>query len=212
MNNSFRSNRSSNGFTLIELLVVISIIAVLAGLAFPALQGALDTAKKAQASTMCNQLATAVTMYNTEYGVWPSKTSSSTDDSCKYADSDGDWTSLVKCLNGNNSVANPSSSPSNGTPSNSRFIQFMSFNKKDMKGYPASPTDVLYSPVTKAEDTAQKRYYTLICDGDYNGTISVPDLTSANNTQSGSTISQGVAVWANGDKTGANTKKVASYR
>lgn len=199
-------------FTLIELLVVISIIAVLAGLAFPALQGALDTAKKAQASTMCNQLATAVTMYNTEYGVWPSKSNPSSDTSCTYANTDGDWTALVKCLNGNNSVANPGTA-TDGSPSNSRFIQFMSFNKKDMKGYPNNTTDVLYSPVTKAQKSPQQRYYYLICDGDYDGVIKVPDLASTSSKAvNDATIAQGVAAWANGDADGYNSKKVSSFK
>lgn len=60
-----------HAFTLIELLVVISIIAILASLAFPAVNGALDTAKKAQAKNNAVQIATAVAAYETEYGRLP---------------------------------------------------------------------------------------------------------------------------------------------
>jgi len=60
-----------HAFTLIELLVVISIIAILASLAFPAVNGALDSAKKAQAKNNAVQIATAVTAYETEYGKLP---------------------------------------------------------------------------------------------------------------------------------------------
>lgn len=62
---------SRRAFTLIELLVVISIIAILAALAFPAVNGALDSAKKAQAKNAAVQIATAVTAYETEYGRLP---------------------------------------------------------------------------------------------------------------------------------------------
>lgn len=62
---------SKRAFTLIELLVVISIIAILASLAFPAVNGALDSAKKAQAKNAAVQIATAVTAYETEYGRLP---------------------------------------------------------------------------------------------------------------------------------------------
>ena len=58
-------------FTLIELLVVISIIAILASLAFPAIGGAMDSAKKAQAKNNAVQIANAVVAYETEYGKLP---------------------------------------------------------------------------------------------------------------------------------------------
>lgn len=63
---------SQSGFTLIELLVVISIIAILAALAFPAVNGAIDSARKAQAKSAAAQIASAVTGYATEYGKLPS--------------------------------------------------------------------------------------------------------------------------------------------
>jgi len=59
------------GFTLIELLVVISIIAILAGLAFPAVQGALGQGKKAQARNDVNQIAMAFKAFQLEYGRLP---------------------------------------------------------------------------------------------------------------------------------------------
>jgi len=64
-----RSERAA--FTLIELLVVIAIIAILAGLGFGAVQGALKSAKRAQARNDVNQLATAVKSYLLEYGRLP---------------------------------------------------------------------------------------------------------------------------------------------
>ena len=61
----------ASGFTLIELLVVISIIVILGALAFPAIQGALDRAKRVQAKNDVVQIVTAVNAFNTEFGRYP---------------------------------------------------------------------------------------------------------------------------------------------
>lgn len=72
MNLSKRPLISSRlGFTLIEMLIVISIIAILAGLAFPAVNGAIHSARKAQAKSTVAQIAAAVSAYETEYGKLP---------------------------------------------------------------------------------------------------------------------------------------------
>ncbi len=66
--------RNPHGFTLIELLVVIAIIGILMSLLFPAVNGAIDAAKKAQAKNDVTQIATAVIAYETEYGKLPAGT------------------------------------------------------------------------------------------------------------------------------------------
>lgn len=66
----FAMNRP-NAFTLVEILVVISIIAILASLAFPAVGGAMDSAKKAAARNAAAQIANAVSAYDLEYGRLP---------------------------------------------------------------------------------------------------------------------------------------------
>jgi prepilin-type N-terminal cleavage/methylation domain-containing protein len=196
---------SRTAFTLIELLVVISIIALLAGLAFPAFQGALDTAKRAQASTMCNQLATAVTMFNTEYGVWP--VGSATADVTR--NSQSDWATLDYCLNGNRGIYSGTQGAVN-TLSNSRFIQFMSFNKKDLV---TTSSDAIQSPVTKAGTSASTdRLYRIAMDGDYDGCVGAADITSSGTSETTTTYSIGVAVWCLGDKTHVGTKILSSYR
>lgn len=73
--NSMLHNRSA--FTLIELLIVIAIIAILAGLGFPALQGALNSGKKAQARNDVHQLAAAIKAFQLEYGRLPITTTGS---------------------------------------------------------------------------------------------------------------------------------------
>ncbi|MFY8216133.1 MAG: prepilin-type N-terminal cleavage/methylation domain-containing protein [Chthoniobacterales bacterium] len=60
-----------SAFTLIELLVVIAIIGILASLALPAVNGALDSARRTQAKNDVVQIATAITAYETEYGKLP---------------------------------------------------------------------------------------------------------------------------------------------
>ena len=65
------SVRAARAFTLIELLIVVSIIGVLAGLGFGAVQGALNSAKRAQARNDVNQVASAVKAYTLEYGRLP---------------------------------------------------------------------------------------------------------------------------------------------
>jgi prepilin-type N-terminal cleavage/methylation domain-containing protein len=71
------TGRRPAAFTLIELLVVIAIIAILAGLAFPAVQGALGSGKKAQARNDVAQLVAAVKAFQLEYGRLPSTTTGS---------------------------------------------------------------------------------------------------------------------------------------
>jgi prepilin-type N-terminal cleavage/methylation domain-containing protein len=85
--------RERSAFTLIELLVVISIIAILAGLAFPAVQGALGQGKKAQARNDVNQIAMAFKAFQLEYGRLPG--TATTD-----GDAPSDW---ITTLTGTNS-------------------------------------------------------------------------------------------------------------
>jgi prepilin-type N-terminal cleavage/methylation domain-containing protein len=68
---SNKARRSDEAFTLLELLVVIAMIAVLAGLLFPAIQSILERAKKVQAKNDLTQIVTAVNAYYTEYGKYP---------------------------------------------------------------------------------------------------------------------------------------------
>lgn len=61
--------RKGEGFTLVELLVVIVIIAILAALLMPALQTALERAKRAKCINNLRQMANAKEMYALSYKV-----------------------------------------------------------------------------------------------------------------------------------------------
>jgi len=65
------AGRKIDSFTLVEILVVVSIIGLLAGLAIPAVGGALSSAKRAKVTSMANQIRIAVTQFYTEYGFYP---------------------------------------------------------------------------------------------------------------------------------------------
>jgi len=65
------TSRTNRAFTLIELLIVMAIIAILAGLGFGAVSGALKSAKKAEVRSMANQIKLALTSYYSEYGTYP---------------------------------------------------------------------------------------------------------------------------------------------
>jgi prepilin-type N-terminal cleavage/methylation domain-containing protein len=73
---SGEARRPNEAFTLLELLVVVAVIAVLAGLLFPAVQSVLERAKKVQAKNDLTQIVTAVNAFYTEYGRYPTTVTS----------------------------------------------------------------------------------------------------------------------------------------
>src|SRR5260370_34452084 len=63
---------AKHAFTLIELLIVIAIIAILAGIAIPALNSAFERAKATKDMSNLRQIGTATQMYmNDNNGVFP---------------------------------------------------------------------------------------------------------------------------------------------
>jgi len=66
-----RTRSAAPSFTLVEILVVVAIIGLLAGLAVPAIGGALASARKAKVSAMAQQVRLALIQFNTEYGYFP---------------------------------------------------------------------------------------------------------------------------------------------
>jgi prepilin-type N-terminal cleavage/methylation domain-containing protein len=121
--------RKRSAFTLIELLVVIAIIAILAGLAFPAVQGALGSGKKAQARNDVQQIASAIRAFQLEYGRQPSTATG--DD--QWVGSDN--SSVIKALVGEDATLNP------------RKVPFLEIRKVDgTKGGVNTSSFVFYDP------------------------------------------------------------------
>lgn len=95
------------GFTLIELLVVISIIAILASLAFPAVQGAMNSGKKAQARNDVSQIVSAIKSYQAEYGRLPTTVVAS-NNAAEYSSGwFNDISPIIKVLTANDDTMNP---------------------------------------------------------------------------------------------------------
>lgn len=65
------AGRQAGGFTLVELLVVIGIIAVLAALLLPAVQGAREAARRTECLNKIKQLGIGVLAYESQNGVLP---------------------------------------------------------------------------------------------------------------------------------------------
>ncbi|MBI4847059.1 MAG: type II secretion system major pseudopilin GspG [Nitrospirae bacterium] len=64
--------RCQTGFTLIEIMVVMIIISVLAALVVPRLMSRLDDAKVQEASIQIKNFETALRLYKTDNGFYPS--------------------------------------------------------------------------------------------------------------------------------------------
>ncbi len=60
------------GFTLIELLVVIAIIAILASLLLPAVNRAVEQARRVTCSSQLHQISAAFVAYALDYNKYPS--------------------------------------------------------------------------------------------------------------------------------------------
>ncbi|MDX6766996.1 MAG: type II secretion system protein [Candidatus Methylacidiphilales bacterium] len=167
--------RNRRAFTLIELLVVITIIGILAGLALPAVNGALNTARKAEAGAMVNQLRTAMVSYQTEYGTWPGLFTG-TDASTNSGD-----TALYNILIGSTSAT--------ASDQNPRRIVFMEFNTKVLRSNISSSNKTPDASGTKFVDPWHQAYWIQV-DSDYNNQIAVGDNQG--------TINASVAIWSRG--------------
>ena len=63
--------RTQRGFTLIELLIVVTIIGIIAALAFPNLKNAMDRAKQKATMTNMRGIGNALELYSIDYNTYP---------------------------------------------------------------------------------------------------------------------------------------------
>jgi prepilin-type N-terminal cleavage/methylation domain-containing protein len=136
--------RKSSGFTLIELLVVIAILAILAGIAFPAMQGAIKSARKAEARSMANQIKLAISSYYAEYGTYPAVTEANAN--------------FVNAMSG---ATNVSSIP------NRRGIRFLEVPPK------FSGSAGIVTPEGLYKDRSDRRVFRIKTDANYDGQLNL---------------------------------------
>ena len=180
-------------FTLIELLVVISILVILGALAFPALRGALDGAKRTQAKNDSVQIVTAINAFYTEYGQYPCGSQAGDDASDYGAADDATHSRLMDDLRA-------STGP---TALNPRGIQFLSVpTAKDPNAEAGGPRSGIggngrfYDPWGSC--------YRIKMDNNYNGRL--PNPYSAN--AGFPVINAGAIAYSFGrDKTGGSGDK-----
>jgi len=140
------TGRPAAAFTLIELLVVIAIIAILAGLGFGAVGGALKTAKKAEVRSMANQIKLALTSYYSEYGTYPTVTVTDAN--------------FLSAMTGSSAVQN--------IP-NRRGIRFLEVPPK------FTNASGIVTPKGFDKERGQVNY-NVVVDSDYNGKITLPGV------------------------------------
>jgi prepilin-type N-terminal cleavage/methylation domain-containing protein len=89
---------SPRAFSLIEILVVVSIIALLVGIALPAIHGAMNRARRLEARNTLQGLTMALHNYHAEYNRYPTTSKSSQDEQVELSSGN----TLLKVLLGEN--------------------------------------------------------------------------------------------------------------
>ncbi len=92
--------RNRKGFTLIELLIVILIIGILAAIALPQYQMAVERSKATQALTLLQTIYQSAQSYQLSQGVWPSSVDKLDIDIPAAITQDGEW--IIEMPNDNN--------------------------------------------------------------------------------------------------------------
>ncbi|HWL51759.1 MAG TPA: type II secretion system protein [Chthoniobacteraceae bacterium] len=195
----FLRSLSERGFTLIELLVVISIIAVLAGLLFPAMGAVRTSARKASAANDCMQIVNAVKNFYTDYGKYPITATSSGDDDEKTVKFGGKGSSNSAIIDELRAVK---------FDHNTRKVRYLEV--KELPGATDNPPRgaVIKSGTAAAASSSWydpwKEPYLVFVDGSYSGQVEITDLGDSKDTViKNSTLNVGVAAASLGPATSA---------
>ena len=186
MNNAYRQQ----GFTLIELLVVVAIIAILASLSIPVVGRAIESARRAQASTEVSALATAVRAYYNEYSRFPHQADNQGD----YINSNAELLNVLRAIDG---IGNPNHA------NNRRRITFLEVAERSLDTDMANPNfiDPWDNP------------YKVVVDIDFSGTVNARQFMQDQTApQSYAEIRALVAVWSTGDDPNNHERYTTSWR
>lgn len=135
------------GFTLIEMLVVIAIIGILAGLLIPAASKARREAAVRKAQTTIAALETALSMYYTDYGMYPPSANSTSGSTTQE-----NGNSFVVNINTGLNLVGALSSTTKGGP-------YMKFRSEDLrKDTSTPPRYVIVDPWGRAYVYISRRY------------------------------------------------------
>jgi prepilin-type N-terminal cleavage/methylation domain-containing protein len=202
MNLPRNTSKTEQAFTLIELLTVIAIIALLAGLLFPAMGMVKEMAKKTQSKNEVVQIVSAIKAYYTEYGKYPIVTGGTPADITFTGSSAGTGTGSSNAVLFD-VLRNNVKSPVNGatvTSLNPRQIVYVEAPAAKDQSNPKSgiqtTSGIWYDPWGSP--------YNVAIDGNYNGVVAAPAYTdlSANYTTStdgtDTGVATGVIVWSFG--------------
>jgi len=180
---TFGFRRSSPAFTLVEMLIVISIISVLLGLLYGALERARTFSRRAIAYTEVKNIEAALKQYYAHYHAWPP-------DDCINAATEqlsGSGTdkgfvidaNIAKMLQG--TISDSDGLNASIKAANPDRIPFIEFARKNNNGEPINPFRLTSSTET--------RQYKVLFDLDNDSEIHVVEATT------NVTVYASVAVW-----------------
>jgi prepilin-type N-terminal cleavage/methylation domain-containing protein len=181
---NFGARRSAPAFTLIEMLIVISIISVLLGLLYGALERARTFSRRAIAYTEVKNIEAAFKQYYAHYHTWPP-------DSCIEAattpvpSTDGSIdkgfvidANLAKMLQG--TIADSDGLKAAIKDANPDRISFIEFTRRNSYSIPINPFQLTSTPET--------RQYKVMFDLNNDSQISFNEISNI-------TVNASVAVW-----------------